>query len=265
MFNLRKLFRAPASAPLPAVPAGQRVYAVGDVHGCRAPFEALISAIDADDAARPGADTTVILLGDLVDRGPDSAGVLALARNWQARRRVRILTGNHEEMFLESFENPDVLREFLRHGGRETVLSFGIDPEAYTRADLAETRALMRRHIPQAELDFIATFEDRIEIGDYLFVHAGVRPGIALDQQRLSDLRWIRGLFLDHAGSFGPVIVHGHTIFERAEVRHNRIGIDTGAYATGRLTALGLEGTQRWLIEAHDNDGTVTTAQRSIA
>jgi serine/threonine protein phosphatase 1 len=182
MFNLRKLFRAPASAPLPAVPAGQRVYAVGDVHGCRAPFEALIAAIDADDAARPGADTTVILLGDLVDRGPDSAGVLALARAWQARRRVRILTGNHEEMFLESFENPDVLREFLRHGGRETVLSFGIDPEAYTRADLAETRALMRRHIPQAELDFITTFEDRIEIGDYLFVHAGVRPGIALDQ-----------------------------------------------------------------------------------
>lgn len=265
MFNLRKLFRAPSSAPLPAVPAGQRVYAVGDVHGCRAPFEALIAGIEADDAARPGADTTVILLGDLVDRGPDSAGVLALARDWQARRRVRILTGNHEEMFLESFENPDILREFLRHGGRETVLSFGIDPEAYSRADLTETRALMRRHIPQAVLDFIATFEDRIEIGDYLFVHAGVRPGVPLDQQRPSDLRWIRGLFLDHAASFGPVIVHGHTIFERAEVRHNRIGIDTGAYATGRLTALGLEGTQRWLIEAHDNDGTVTTAQRSIA
>lgn len=264
MFNLRKLFRAPASAPLPAVPAGQRIYAVGDVHGCRAPFAALIAAIEADDAARGVAETTVILLGDLVDRGPDSAGVLDLARTWQAQRRVRILAGNHEEMFLESFENPDVLREFLRHGGRETVLSFGIDPEAYTRADLTETRALMRRHISQDALDFIATFEDRVAIGDYLFVHAGVRPGVPLDQQRLSDLRWIRGLFLDHAGSFGPVIVHGHTIFERPEIRHNRIGIDTGAYATGRLTALGLEGTQRWLIEAHDNDGAVTTAQRSI-
>lgn len=264
MITLRNLFRAKDSALPPAVPQGQRVYAIGDIHGCLAPFKALAEAIEADDARRGPADTTVILLGDLVDRGPDSAGVVAFARQWQARRRVRILSGNHEEMFLDSFDNLDVLREFLRHGGRETVLSYGVDPDIYAQADFAATRDLMHRHVPQADRDFIAGFEASIALGDYLFVHAGVRPGVPLDQQRLSDLRWIRGTFLDHADSFGPVIVHGHTIFTQPELRHNRIGIDTGAYNTGRLTALGLEGTRRWLITAEHGNGATDVVQRSI-
>ncbi|MDE2434671.1 MAG: serine/threonine protein phosphatase [Sphingomonadales bacterium] len=264
MISLRNPFRASPAQQSAAVPAGERVYAIGDIHGCLPQLEALARSIEQDDVERGPADTTVILLGDLVDRGPDSAGVVAFARAWQQRRRVRILAGNHEELFLDSFGNADVLREFLRFGGRETLFSYGVDPAAYARADINLTLELLDEHVPQADRDFITRFEDSIAIGDYLFVHAGIRPGVGLDEQQISDLRWIRGTFLDHSGSFGAVVVHGHTIFAKPEVRANRIGIDTGAYASGQLTALGLEGTSRWLISTQDNDGVIEVAQRSI-
>lgn len=262
--SLRSLFRAAESAPIAALPEGTRAYAVGDIHGRADLFAALIEAVDGDDAGRDPAQTTMILLGDLVDRGPDSAGVIALAREWQARRPVRILMGNHEEMFLEALESDEVLRQFLRYGGRETLLSYPIDRDAYTRAELAETRALARAAVPQADLEYIRSFEDQIELGDYLFVHAGIRPGVPLEDQRTGDLRWIREPFLDHQDSFGPVVVHGHTIFAEPEVRHNRIGIDTGAYTSGRLTALGLEGNARWTIEARQEAGAIRTLQGNL-
>jgi serine/threonine protein phosphatase 1 len=262
--SLRNLFSAPESAPTAALPAGTRAYAVGDIHGRADLFAALIAGIEADDAARGQAETTMVLLGDLVDRGPDSRGVIDLARDWQAQRNVRILMGNHEEMFLEALESEEVLRHFLRYGGRETLLSYPIDPEIYTRAELAETQALALAAIPGEDLDFIRSFEDQVRLGDYLFVHAGVRPGVALDEQRTGDLRWIRETFLTHPGSFGPVVVHGHTIYGEPEVRANRIGIDTGAYASGRLTALGLEGTARWTIEAREEAGAINTIQGNL-
>jgi serine/threonine protein phosphatase 1 len=262
--SLRSLFRAAESAPAAALPEGTRAYALGDIHGRADLFAALIAAIEADDAARGPATTTMILLGDLVDRGPDSAGVIALARDWQARRTVRILMGNHEEMFLEALESEEVLRHFLRYGGRETLLSYPIDAEAYTRAELAETRELALAAIPPEDLEFIRSFEDQVRLGDYLFVHAGIRPGVPLEDQRTGDLRWIRETFLSHAESFGPVVVHGHTIFAEPEVRANRIGIDTGAYTSGRLTALGLEGTARWTIEARDEAGAISITQGNL-
>lgn len=263
--SLRSLFRAAPAAPLAAIPDGERVYAVGDIHGRADLFEALMVAIEQDDEARDPAKTTVVLLGDLVDRGPESARVIALAREWQARRAVRILMGNHEEMFLDALDSEEVLRHFLRYGGRETLLSYPIDPDVYTRADLAETRALMLGAVPQADIEFLRGFEAMVRIGDYLFVHAGIRPGVALEEQRVADLRWIREPFLSHPQSFGPVVVHGHTITGGAEARHNRIGIDTGAYASGCLTALGLEGTGRWLLEANETAGAVRVAQGSFA
>lgn len=264
MNPFRRLFRAAERAPLAAIPPGQRVYAVGDVHGCAGLFDALVAAIEADDAARGSAATTIVLLGDLIDRGPDSARVVAAARALKSRHAVRILKGNHEEMLLDSLTSRDVLREFLRYGGRETVLSYGIDPAAYHAADLDGVQALIDAHIPGEDLAFIAAFEDSLTIGDYHFVHAGVRPGVPLDQQSTSDQHWIRGTFLAQDDGFGAVVVHGHTIFAKPEIKAGRIGIDTGAYNTGRLTALGLQGTGRWLIEATDNDGAITTAQRSI-
>ncbi|MBW8784552.1 MAG: serine/threonine protein phosphatase [Novosphingobium sp.] len=264
--KIRKLLGARQPArPAPAVPEGQRAYAIGDIHGRNDLFTALIAAVEADDRARGPAETTVVLLGDLIDRGADSAGVIDAAREWQRRRPVRIIMGNHEEMLLECFEDQEVLRHFLRYGGRETLLSYPIDPDAYTRATLDEVDAMMRRAVPEADLAFIRSFENHIAIGDYLFVHAGIRPEVALDAQTVSDLRWIREPFLGYRGDHGCVVVHGHTIYDEPQVRANRISIDTGAYLSGTLTALGLEGTARWLIETHDQNGVVTATQRSAS
>jgi serine/threonine protein phosphatase 1 len=258
---LKQMFARGEQATLPAVPAGQRVYAVGDIHGRCDLFEALVAAIEEDDAASIPADTSVILLGDLVDRGPDSARVIALAREWQARRRVRILGGNHEEMFLRSFEELEIFRHFLRHGGRETVLSYGIDRASFLQATMEEAQQLMREAVPREDIAFLESFEDMVTVGDYLFVHAGIDPRVPLDEQRLRDLRWIREPFLSHPDSYGPVVVHGHTISDSPEDCGNRIGIDTGAFMSGRLTALVLEGTARRYLEAFEAPGgTVATA-----
>jgi serine/threonine protein phosphatase 1 len=237
-----------AAPPITCIPAGERVYAIGDIHGrcdllCR-----MIARIEADDAGRDRADTTVILLGDLVDRGPDSAGVIATAREWAKRRRVRILAGNHEEMFLGSFAREETLRHFLRHGGKETLLSYPIDPDTYNRATLEELQTIMHAVVPADDIAFMQTMEDRIRIGDYLFVHAGIRPGITPEDQQVSDLRWIRGEFIETTTPRDFVVVHGHTITEAPHVAPLRIGLDTGAFASGQLSAIGLEGTARWLL-----------------
>jgi serine/threonine protein phosphatase 1 len=263
---LRQIFAREEDAPMTAIPVGQRVYAVGDVHGRLDLFAALVAAIDADDAAAGPAETTIILLGDLVDRGPDSAGVIALAREWQGRRRVRILGGNHEEMFLRSLSDIEMFRHFLRHGGRETALSYGIPRDQFVLATLEQAQDLLRRAVPQADIDFLEGFEDMIEIGDYLFVHAGIDPRVPIEAQKRHDLRWIREPFLSHADSHGLVVVHGHTITEAPEDCGNRIGIDTGAFMTGRLTALALEGTERRYIEAFEMaDGAVGTGALELA
>jgi serine/threonine protein phosphatase 1 len=253
--TLRQIFARETDAPPgPSVPAGQRVYAVGDVHGRLDLFEALIAAIEADDAAAAPAQTTVILLGDLVDRGPDSAGVVARARQWQQQRSVRILAGNHEEMFLESFDSVDTLRHFLRFGGKETVLSYGLDRDAYNAAEVDQVQLMMQAAVPPEDRAFIASFEDMIAIGDYLFVHAGIKPDVPFAEQRRKDLRWIREPFLSHDEPHAAVVVHGHTISDEPVERDNRIGIDTGAYGSGRLTALVLEGSGRRYIAAVESE-----------
>lgn len=259
--RLRKLIGAhpQAAAMLPAVPAGERIYAIGDIHGRLDLFEALIEAIEHDDrdAASP-ARSTVILLGDLVDRGPASAQVVARARAWQDQRAVRILAGNHEEMFLSAFDDIEVLRHYLKHGGRETLLSYGIDRDTYDEATIEQVRHLMEAAVPQQDRDFIAAFESAVVIGDYLFVHAGIRPQVPFDQQERRDMRWIREPFLRFAGPHPFMVVHGHTISQTADVQPNRIGIDTGAFRTGVLTALVLEGTGRRFIQAVADDGQTT-------
>jgi serine/threonine protein phosphatase 1 len=260
----RPLFSASDNADLPQAPAGQRVYAIGDIHGRLDLFEALIAGIEHDDATAAPARSTVILLGDLVDRGPDSAGVVRRARQWQDQREVRILCGNHEEMFLKSFDSIDMMRHFMRHGGRQTVQSYGVDRRELSAATIEEVQALMTRTVSQAERDYIASFEDMITLGDYVFVHAGIDPELTLDAQRTQDLRWIREPFLSHSEPLERVVVHGHTISEAPEVRANRIGIDTGAYASGCLTALVLEGTTHRFIEAvQAEDGPIRTASRA--
>lgn len=234
------------------VPQGRRVYAIGDVHGCRDLLDGLISRIEADDESRPAAETTLIFLGDLIDRGADSKGVVERVLEIKAARpNTIILKGNHEEILLLAHAGDRRAQSlFHRVGGRETLLSYGVCPATYGACDIDGLGELIRRYVPLDHIEFLAGLTTSYRAGDYLFVHAGIRPGIPLDEQKESDLRWIRSEFLDHKDSHGPIVVHGHSVSSEVEERSNRIGIDTGGYASGRLTAIGLEGTERWYLSS---------------
>ncbi|WP_404712392.1 metallophosphoesterase family protein [Sphingomonas sp. MMS24-J13] len=248
---LTRLFgRQQPTAPIAAIPPGCRVYAIGDVHGRLDLLDDLLDRIAVDDRDRPPADTQIIFLGDLIDRGPESRGVVDRAMAMAVGGiNVRFLMGNHEEVLLAALKGRQgAMRQFIRIGGGQTLHSYGITGSEYRDADFDELVELARARIPAEHVEFLAGFEDRIGIGDYLFVHAGIRPGIPLDKQRPSDLRWIREEFVGHAGNHGRIIVHGHTVTDHVEERPNRIGIDTGAFASGRLTALALEGSERWYL-----------------
>lgn len=238
-------------APPSALPIHSRAYVVGDIHGRLDLLDSLLDQIDADERQRGAIPTDLIFLGDLVDRGPDSAGVVDRLLNLSRQRpSARFILGNHEEVFLQAIDGDrNAIRAFCRIGGRETILSYGVARADYERMDYVDLAALLPEIVPPDHIAFLRSFEDMVMLGDYAFVHAGVRPGVALEQQRSSDLRWIRNTFLDHQGSFGRIVVHGHTIRPEVEVRPNRIGIDTGAYESGRLTALGLESDERWFLQ----------------
>ena len=245
------LRRKSSKASAPRVPDDERYYVIGDIHGRFDLFDALIDAIEEDDRiAAQDCTTHIILLGDLIDRGPESASVIARAREWQQQRSVRILAGNHEEMFLESFEDIEVLRHFLKHGGRETILSYDLSKKDYRALTLDELMERLPAIVPAEDREFIADFEELIEAGDYVFVHAGINPDLPLDKQRRSDLLWIRERFLRHKGALPKVVIHGHTIFDEIESKPYRIGIDTGAFRSGVLTAIVLEGSTRRTIQA---------------
>lgn len=232
-----------------AVPPGQRIYAVGDIHGRLDLLEALLALIEGDARHRGPTETLMVFLGDLVDRGPDSRGVVERLMNYARETPSRFLMGNHEEVFLRAAQGDlKALRFLLRIGGRATIMSYGIDERQYRALDFEDLGQLLSEKVPESHVAFLSAFEEMIEIGDYLFVHAGIRPGVDLAAQSVSDLRWIRGDFLSHRDSFGKLVVHGHSITENIDVRTNRIGIDTGAYESGRLTAIGLEGAERWFL-----------------
>lgn len=252
---LGRLFRkAVPSRPLDTarVPEGMRIYAIGDIHGRNDLLQSLLGQIETDDAARGAADTQIIFLGDLIDRGPDSAGVIETAMALKASgRKVRFLLGNHEEVFCAVCRKRDVktLRYFLRIGGDATVLSYPITRVEYVALSHEELADRLGSLVPEEHLQFLGGFEDRIIIGDYGFVHAGIRPGVPLSEQKRSDLRWIREEFTEHRGDLEKVIIYGHTIYDKVEERGSRIGIDTGAFASGKLTAIGLEGGERWYLQ----------------
>lgn len=237
---------------IPRVPKGQRVYAVGDVHGRADLFGPLMESIEAEiaQAEAQGIDAQIILLGDLVDRGSDSAGVIEMARRWTKQRNVRVLCGNHEEMFLKAFDDKEMLKHFLRHGGRETLMSYGVERKTFSKLGIGELQVLMAEVVPGKHRKFLGKFEDMVQVGDFVFVHAGIEPGVALEKQKARTLRWIREPFLSYKKSHGMIVVHGHTITDSVVDTGNRIGVDTGAYATGRLTALVLEGDTRRYIAA---------------
>ncbi len=229
------------------IPDGQRVYAIGDIHGRDDLFAKLIDQIRADNAALGPAQVTIVLLGDLVDRGPRSAEVVDRAMRLREEfHDTRLLIGNHEECFLAALTG-DVrrLRYFMRIGGEETVRSYWSDELSLAQASFEEVAERLPKMVPAEHVAFLGTGEDMIQIGEYVFVHAGIRPGVPIDRQALADLRWIREEFLADDRDHGVMVVHGHTVTEDVDEWPNRIGIDTGAYRSGILTAIVLEGTGR--------------------
>ncbi len=228
----------------PVLPENVRIYAVGDIHGCLVELDALLAKI-VEDAAGFDGERQLVFLGDYVDRGPDSKGVLDRLLALPEGFKPQYIIGNHDRTLLDFLDNPSLFRDWRDFGGRETLMSYGVVPprfdndEAYTQA-----RDALRSVMPQSHLDFLSSLPYSVTIGSYHFVHAGIRPGVALDRQAPEDLLWIRDEFLLSNVDHGVVVVHGHTPMEEPVKQSNRISVDTGAYATGRLTAAVLEGTQ---------------------
>jgi serine/threonine protein phosphatase 1 len=237
-------------SPKPVLPAGERVYAIGDVHGRLDLLDRLLARIHADDAARDPAATHVVLLGDMVDRGPESAGVVRRVMAGDPRfASLGAVMGNHEASLLSVLEGDTRwLDSWLGFGGRAALHSWGVPRAVLDDGEADDIVAAVRDTIPAAEQEWLADLPTSRRHGDYMFVHAGIRPGIPVTAQSDADLLWIRHEFLSDKRDHGACIVHGHTISRDPELRGNRIGIDTGAYMSGTLTAVGLEAEEQWFL-----------------
>lgn len=246
-----KALVAPAT---PRIPDGEIVWAVGDIHGRLDLLESLVEAILADAASLDASRKVVIFLGDYIDRGPDSRGVLRYLIDLPKDVGIewRFLKGNHEEAMLKFLDDPPFGVNWCEYGGDAALASYGLKPpEMKHRVEAwARVSADLNHKVTTEEREFLETLEYSISIGDYFFAHAGARPGIALDRQSDRDLMWIRGTFLDDETPFEKVVVHGHTPTREVHMDHRRIGLDTKAYASGVLTAVRLEGTRRELLAA---------------
>src|SRR4051812_44137267 len=236
---------------LPSGPRGQRAYVVGDIHGRLDLLDQLLAKIDEDLKARPVRKTLLVFVGDLIDRGPHSAQVIERLRTYRrAGVRPIYLLGNHEEVLLRILGGDrGLIPSWLRFGGVQCLESYGVNGKELARTKDQDAVATIQRAVPQKHVQFLESFIDTCRFGDYLFVHAGIRPGVELEQQSQTDLRWIREPFLYDETDHGFVVIHGHTISSGVDERANRIGIDTGAYRTGVLTALVIEGAERRLID----------------
>ena len=240
----------PDAVPNPGA-RGWRAYIVGDLHGRLDLLDQLIDKIHDDIRRRPARKVLLVFVGDLIDRGPNSAEVVERLRTYRHPKvQTVFLLGNHEEVLLRILAGEtDLITKWRWFGGTECLKSYGVDAGELAGLEDQDALALIRKAIPKKHVEFLESFEDSCRFGDYLIVHAGIRPGVEFDQQRQSDLRWIREPFLFDETDHGFVVVHGHTIRPEVEVRPNRIGIDTGAYRSGVLTALAIEGSETWLLD----------------
>jgi len=240
----------------PACVAGELIYAIGDIHGRYDLLKKMLARIVADASERAhGRLPILVLCGDYVDRGPDSARVLT-ALDWirrDGRVQLRLIKGNHEAAFLAFLKDPQDGEPWLRFGGDATLRSYGVTPPAdpADQAEMIRARDDLLEHMPAAHLRVLQGLELMLVIGDYAFVHAGIRPGVPLDRQKAEDLLWIRGPFLDQTRPFEKRIVHGHSWVEPIpEIYDNRIGLDTGAFETGILTAARIEDCEVEVFQA---------------
>jgi serine/threonine protein phosphatase 1 len=231
------------------LPEGLRIYAIGDVHGRADLLERLFGLIDADLARRPAPRALHVLLGDYIDRGPASRAVIdgILAR--AALCELVTLKGNHDAFLLQALDDPATMGDWLLMHGVETLTSYGLTSATVAGSRLSDLARAFAAALPPSHLDFFRGLRSSFFCGDFFFAHAGVRPGVDLARQSEKDLLWIRQEFLRHEGDFGKVVVHGHTPVHDVERRRNRIGIDTAAYASGKLTALVIEGSDLRVID----------------
>lgn len=232
----------------PRIPDGLRVYAVGDIHGRADLLAATFGRIDADRASCAAHRSIEIYLGDYIDRGPASREVIDLLIGRASQQEIVCLKGNHEDLALQFLNAPQLFSTWSKLGGRETLMSYGLNPIARRTGEMAALACAFGNNLPAPHRSFLSMLPVFYACGDFLFVHAGVKPGVPLDRQREADLLWIREEFLTWDAPFGKVIVHGHTPVLEPEFHGNRINIDTGAYATGRLTCLCIDGDNLGII-----------------
>jgi serine/threonine protein phosphatase 1 len=236
---------------LPASTGGELIYAIGDIHGRIDLLDKLVDVIRSDISRHDFmVPMRIIFLGDYIDRGSASRQVIDRILSLEAEWRTVAIMGNHEDALLQFLDNPDIGPSWAQHGGAETLISYGVDPPANTdEGSWARTRDLFAAKLPVAHEMFFRRLLPYTLAGDYLFVHAGVRPKVRLEDQTAQDLMWIRREFVECEKSIDKVVVHGHTPSELAHVGRWRIGVDTGAYATGVLTAIRLFNEERDLLD----------------
>lgn len=232
----------PTRSVAASAPADTRIYAVGDIHGRADLLSEIIGRIDDDIRRRPIAHAVEVYLGDYIDRGPRSRTVIDLLAVRLVANRAICLRGNHEAVMEGFLQDPAILDYWQQLGGMQTLASYGIELRNGTETARDLHRSLLGV-FPRAHELFMQCLRYQFSCGDFLFVHAGIRPGTPIDQQNPNDLIWIRDEFLDSSQDHGHFIVHGHTPVPHADIRHNRINIDTGAWRTGTLTCIAIEGS----------------------
>jgi serine/threonine protein phosphatase 1 len=235
-------------------PKNMRLYAIGDVHGCIEHLLKIHNCIRSDLKKHPVEDYRIIHLGDYIDKGPSSRAVIDfLVQLKQLDPKCIFLMGNHEEKFLNFLERPeDIGLDFIKYGGRTTIKSYGISARRIRKTirSLKNVFKLLKQYIPKSHIKFLQNLEFSVSFGDYMFCHAGVRAGIPLKQQSEHDLIWIKKEFLEHKELYSKVIIHGHTPFNKPQVKKNRINVDTGVATLGMLSCVVLEGKKHRFITA---------------
>src|ERR1700730_8813008 len=234
----------------PSLPAGLRIYAVGDIHGRLDLLNELLARIDADAALRPAPRPLYVFLGDYIDRGPSSRETIDRLIEHGATHETLFLKGNHELIAIKCLSDRGLFDQWLRLGGLETLVSYGVPAEILASGkQIAELQSAFHGALPQTHFRFFRDLQTSFSCGDFFFAHAGVKPNVELSRQKEDDLLWIREEFLSSNCDFGKIIVHGHTPVSEIEIKPNRINIDTGAFATGRLTCLVIEDERLSVID----------------
>jgi len=250
--SLKSLFKR-NTPPLPYCPPGTRIYCIGDIHGRDDLLQQLHEKILQDVANYKG-HKTLIYLGDYIDRGERSKQLieLLLAHPLPGFELI-YLRGNHEQTLLDFLIEAQVGRSWFNFGGLQTLVSYGVKPGklATTTQDLKDLQTALRERISPAHIHFLEQTQSHYVAGSYYFVHAGVSPRFDLNHQHAEDQLWIRNAFIEHRKPFEKIIVHGHTISDEPDFKPNRIGLDTGAYLSGKLSCLVLQDDQQRIIQTH--------------